>query len=76
MLPNSNKAMPPFNKSKIIFILYLKLSTFLAILGLGGLPNFYFALGAPFSFEEADFHKMKGRETPSRSHNDFFFPET
>jgi hypothetical protein len=32
--------------------------------------NFYFTLRAPFAFWEADFHKIKGRETLSRSHND------
>jgi hypothetical protein len=31
--------------------------------------NFYLALGAPLAFWEADFHKIKVRETLSRSYN-------
>jgi hypothetical protein len=32
--------------------------------------NFYHAVGVPFAFWEADFHKIKGKETLSISHND------
>jgi hypothetical protein len=31
--------------------------------------KFYLALGAPFAFGEAYFHKIKSREKPSRSHS-------
>jgi hypothetical protein len=31
--------------------------------------KFYLAFRAPFSFGEEDFHKIKGRETLSRSHD-------
>jgi hypothetical protein len=36
------------------------------LVGLGRLPNFYLAFGALFVFEEAYFHKIKGREILSR----------
>jgi hypothetical protein len=57
---NTAQDIPPFDKSKI-FILSLKLSTF----------TFAFLVGHHLLFWEADFHKIKVRETLSRSHNDF-----
>jgi hypothetical protein len=58
--------MPPFNKAQI-FTLTLQLSPLHAPFGLGGLhlPCFLDIAG----FGEADFHKIKGRETLSKSHD-------
>jgi hypothetical protein len=49
--------MPPFNKSKIL-TLSLKYI------------NIYLDLGAHLLLGTAGFHKIKGRKTLSRSHND------
>jgi hypothetical protein len=57
--------VPSSNKSKI-FTLSLILSTFSALLGLGDYYKYFLDFGAP-AFQETDFHKMKGRETLSRS---------
>jgi hypothetical protein len=57
--PTSAKDMWPFNKSKI-FTLLLQLSTF----------TFILLFVCHLFFGGADFHKIKGRETLRRSHND------
>jgi hypothetical protein len=57
--PTSTKGLWSFKKSKI-----LALITSIKHI------HFYLAFGAPLALGEADFHKIKGRETLSKSHND------
>jgi hypothetical protein len=65
---NSATDMPPLNKTKI-FTLSLKLSIFcVPFLAWKNYQNFYLAFWASYTFGETYFHKMKHRETLSRSH--------
>jgi hypothetical protein len=54
--------MPPFNKSQI----FASIKYFLAW---EDYHNFYLAFGASYASWEVGFHKIKGKETLSRSHN-------
>jgi hypothetical protein len=67
----SAKDMLPFNKYKM-FNLSLKLSTLCTFFFLPWeeYHNVHFAFWTPFAFWKAGFHKIKGREIRSRSHDD------
>jgi hypothetical protein len=69
MPPTSIKNMPPFITSEI-FTLSLISNTLRPFMAWGDYHNWYLDFWALFAFGEADFNKITGRETLSRSHKD------